>query len=468
MTVDADVIVIGSGAGGALTAAHLAEAGRRVIVLEEGPLVEQGDVAPFSLEQMSAQYRNSGMTVALGRPPIAYVEGRCVGGGTEVNSGLYHLAPEQVLDEWRRGWGLALDRDALSGHAEEIERELSISLRPGPTPPASEVLRRGAERLDWDVLEVPRWFRYDTDGAHKQSMTRTYLPRAKRAGARLLVGWRAERLLRRGRRVVGVVCRDASGRRELHAPAVFVCGGAIHTPALLQRSGLRRGVGSTLAVHPTVKAVAAFAEPLDAAGDVPVHQVKEFGPDLSFGGSASRSEQVALALSENWERDRSVAADWPRMAVYYATIRSVGRGSVLALPGVRDPLVSYRLRGRDIALLRSGLGRLVHLLLAAGAEAVHPSVAGAPVVRGAEDVPAALRAFKTATAALMTVHLCSSVPLGGEGRDTPVDAYGRVRGLEGAWVNDASLLPSAPGVNPQGTIMALAARNVARYLGERG
>lgn len=96
--IDAEVLVVGSGAGGATTAMVLAEGGRDVLVLEEGEWVDQGSVAPYSLDQMTQQYRNGGVTVALGRPAIAYTEGRCAGGGTEVNSGLYRRPPADVLD----------------------------------------------------------------------------------------------------------------------------------------------------------------------------------------------------------------------------------------------------------------------------------------------------------------------------------------------------------------------------------
>ena len=101
---DCEVLVIGSGAGGATTAALLAEAGIDVLVVEEGAWVEQGSVAPFSLEQMDRQYRSGGVTVALGRPSIAYTEGRCAGGGTEINSGLYRRPSEETLERWRSGW----------------------------------------------------------------------------------------------------------------------------------------------------------------------------------------------------------------------------------------------------------------------------------------------------------------------------------------------------------------------------
>ena len=114
-TYETEHLVVGSGAGGALTAAHLAEAGKQVLVVEEGDWVDPGDVRPFSLEQMERQYRGAGLPAALGRPPVAYAEACCVGGGTEVNSGLYHRPPAAMLAAWRRDYAVAeLDEDALA------------------------------------------------------------------------------------------------------------------------------------------------------------------------------------------------------------------------------------------------------------------------------------------------------------------------------------------------------------------
>lgn len=465
--LETDVLVIGSGAGGAMTAATLAEAGLSVIVAEEGDRVAQGEVSAFSLEQMERQYRNAGMTAALGHPPLAYAEGCCVGGGTEVNSGLFHTTPPNILDEWQRGWGIEeLDAAILEPHFRSIERTMSVSKLPWNPPRASSVLARGAAALDWSWQEVPRCYRYDlaTQIACKQSMTETYLPRAERAGARVLSRCRVLRLSRSPGTTTTAVCDFDGGRELIRARWTFVCGGAIGTAALLQRSGLRRGVGATLKAHPTVKVAAEFDGPLDAAADVPVHQVKEFGPDLSFGGSASRPGYIALALAENWSRDGPRAERWGSFAVYYAAIRSVGRGRVVTIPGIREPVVTYRLTNRDIALLRSGMCRLTHMLLAAGAVAVYPSVRSAPTVRSKEDLLGVASALDRGSTSPMTVHLFSTVPLGEDHTRCPVDSWGRVRSWAGLHVNDGSLLPSAPGVNPQGTIMALASRNCTRFL----
>jgi choline dehydrogenase-like flavoprotein len=464
-----DHLVIGSGAGGALTAARLAEAGRNVLVLEEGPWVDQDEVEQFSLDQMGLQYRDAGLTAALGRPPIAYVEGRCAGGGTEVNAGLYHRPPPAVLEGWARRLGISgLRPDELDSHSEEVERSLGVGPLPGPAPRASTVLADGAAALGWEAKEVPRWYRYDGD-ATRQSMTRTYLPRALRAGAEVSTETRVERLhLRRGR-VEGAITTSrarAGSSASISADHVWVCAGAIGTPSLLQRSGLRRGIGRNLKVHPTVRVAALFDESLDAAADIPMHQVREFAPDLSFGGSASRPGYVALALADDWDANSEVAREWERMAVYYAAIRSVGSGRVTAVPGLRDPLVTYRLTARDLALLRSGLARLALLLLAAGAHALYPTLRGGGRVTKGEEIPRLRAALKRGTASLSSVHLTSTVPIGGEHSGNPADSFGRLRGVKGVTVNDASLLPEAPGVNPQGTVMAIASRNVERHLAE--
>jgi choline dehydrogenase-like flavoprotein len=466
---DCQVLVIGSGAGGSTTAALLAEAGIDVLVVEEGAWVEQGSLVPFSLEQMDRQYRSGGVTVALGRPSIAYTEGCCAGGGTEINSGLYRRPSEETLERWRRLTSIAeLDSEAFYAACDEIEVALSVQTVPGAQIPASDLLRDGAEALGWRHDEIPRWMTYPPGGdaaqGRRQSMTRTFLPRAFAAGARMLTEHRVERLIHD---------RDRSFRAEATGPDdrpvtidfehVVVCAGAIQSPALLQRSGHRKLVGRRLAVHPTVKLAARFDHEVNVVDDVPVHQVKEFAPDLSFGGSASQPGLVALALSDHWASMRDAVSAWREIAVYYAAITSEGRGRVTALPGLRDPLVTYRLTARDRALLGNGLARLALVMLAAGAREVYPSFRGAPIVRSRADLAEATGRFAATAASVMTVHLCSTVPMGEDRDVAAADSFGRVHGADNVYVNDASLLPDAPGVNPQAAVMAIAARN-ARHL----
>ena len=160
---DCDVLIIGSGAGGATTAATLAEAGHDVLIVEEGSWVPQGSVTPFSLEQMNQQYRSGGVTVALGLPSIAYTEGRCAGGGTEVNSGLYRRPPGYTLDRWRADYGIVDfatdDLEAICDEVEDVTERPDRSRRTDPGQRHPESGRRGprlAARRDPPLDDLPR------------------------------------------------------------------------------------------------------------------------------------------------------------------------------------------------------------------------------------------------------------------------------------------------------------------------
>lgn len=468
-----DVAVIGSGPGGAITAALLAEAGRDVLLMEEGPFLPLESCPAFSRLEMEQKYRNGGLTVALGRAKIAYVEGCCVGGGSEINSGLYHRTPSEALAAWRRDFRVeaATERD-LEPHFAACERDLSVSLLPGPAPAASLKLHEGAQRLGWRSLEVPRWFRYEAGGGGppqgaRQTMSRTFLPRFLAAGGRLLPEARATRLRREGGGWEVEAEHRGRHRLAIQAQTVFVCGGAVQTPGLLRRSGLGHNVGRSLRLHPTAKVVARFAEEVNAADmGVPVHQVKEFAPRFSFGCSISSPPYLALGLLDHPAHAAAAREHWRHLASYYAMITGEGCGSVRPLPGCRDPLVRYALTRRDLHDLGEALRKLGEALFAAGAVALYPGFRGAPALARREDLAKLPATLPAGRASLMTIHLFSSCPMGEDRPRCATDSFGRLHGVDGVWVNDASLLCTAPGVNPQGTIMALARRNALAFLGK--
>ena len=471
---DVEIVVVGSGPGGAITACLLAEAGREVLLLEEGSYLGLDSCRPFSVEEMVQKYRNGGQTVAMGANKIAYVEGRCVGGGSEINSGLYHRTPPAILETWKKEFRVegATEKE-MRPYFEACEADVSVSPAPGELPPPSAKLRDGAARLGWKSLEVPRWYRYEpgaTDAAtgKRQSMTETFIPRFLRAGGRLLPRTRAETIARDGGKWTVRARHATDGPLSITAETVFLAGGAVQTPALLRRSGITENIGNSLRLHPTIKVVAKFPETINLpAMGVPSHQVKEFSPRFSFGCSISSPGYLALALLEHPSQALSVADTWPQMATYYAMITGEGRGSVRPLPAFRDPLVRYKMTANDMRDLGDGLRKLCEVLFAGGASSLYPGVSGGPALTAPGDLAKLPEMLPSGLASLMTIHLFSSCPMGEDRTKCATDSFGRVHGYRNLYVADASLLCTAPGVNPQGSVMAVARRNVVNFLRQK-
>jgi nucleoside-diphosphate-sugar epimerase/choline dehydrogenase-like flavoprotein len=445
-------------------------------LVEEGPNIDTATIDSNSTEAISRLYRAGGMTPILGDQSIAYVEGRCVGGSTEINSGFWHRLPPDCYHRWKTEALLeAFTPDMMERYFERVEADLHVSLLGScPEPKSSALFRQGIERLHWDYAEVPRCQKDPSASAFargaKQSMQRTYIPRALRAGARLIASCKVRRIIYEDGRAVGVHAALTEGGRTtlqtIKADTIFVCCGAVQTPALLRRSGIRKHIGNNLCIHPMIKAAALFEDDVDAQdAPLPIYQVKEFGPTIAIGGAVFTPGFLAMILSDNWEANRDGMQNWRRMALYYAGTRGTNRGSIRVLPGTDDGVViRYHLTGADQRNLSIGLARLGELLFAAGATAVYPSVRGLPVLRSVEQCRSLLKNYiPLSSMGLSTVHAFSSAPMGENPDFCATDSFGRVKGFSNLYINDASLIPDSPGVNPQATTMVIALRNIEHF-----
>ncbi|MDR2400916.1 MAG: GMC family oxidoreductase [Deferribacteraceae bacterium] len=465
-------IVVGSGPGGSLAACMLAEAGRDVMILEEGIYHSKDKIPPFSVDEMQYQYRNGGVTMAFGKPRVQYVEAITLGGGSEINSGLYHRLPEEVCERWKKDYRLAsLSYKDIIKFASQIEKDICVSKLPCPPPVASCLLAEGSEALGWKCLEVPRWHRYDVaqPSGERQTMTKTYLPRALKAGAKLASGVRVTKIKREKNFWVaeGVrICLEEGKPYNiaLRCRNLFLAAGAVQTPALLAQSGFKGKFGHALHMHPTIKVVALFPEEMNSIDmGVPVHQVKEF-EGISFGCSISNPHYLSVSMLNQPQGLDIVRNCWKQMAIYYAMITPEGRGRVRSLPHFSNPLVTCSLTRRDMILLSAALKNLSKLLFAAGATALYPTITGLNPFNKIDDLSSLPNALPPSKSSLMTIHLTSAMAMAGDSALGPVDEWGKLYAAEDIYISDAGILPTAPGVNPQGTLLALVRRNMEHFL----
>jgi choline dehydrogenase-like flavoprotein len=477
--LECDVLIIGSGAGGATLSDALTKAGRDVLMLEEGPDIPVSE-QPSVSEGIRRMWRYGGLTAALGAPPVSYAEGCCVGGGTEVNSAIMQRAPDALLTAWASRYRINdYGPEQLAPYYEEAETLINACATPPPHFAATTLLRNGAHALAWQVTDLKRaqkdgpgidLRRVDQIRGGKQTMRATALPAALARGMRLVPDCRVQRLAVRNALVTKVFAtarNSRGGGRHLtiYPQYVFVCAGAVHGPALLQRSSIRRQVGKTLRMHPTIKAHALFDSDVQAEqSPLPLCAITEFMPDQRLGGSMNFPGYLAMSLAEDWQRRKWLWQHRTRIGMYYAMTRGEACGSVVSMLGLKEPLVFYQVTPRDRENLRQGLLHLTEALFAAGARFVGPSIYGHAGWHSFDEARRSLSQVLAKEANLVSLHLMSSCPIGEDRTRCAVNSTGRLFGISNLYVADASQIPEAPGTNPQLTVMAQSLRTAAHFL----
>lgn len=486
--IDCDVVVVGSGAGGAVMAAELAEGGLDVVVLEEGRFYQTRDFTAEPARAIRRLYRDGGATMALGNPPVLYQEGRAVGGSTVINGGMSWRTPEKILHRWALEHGLEHIRARdMEPYFERVERRLHVSLQdPESIGRDNELLRAGAEAMDWKVIPNLRNqvhcpgsnnCAFGCPNGAKQSTLVSYLPRALSFGARVYSDVRAERVLLAGKRAVGVigrVMRDGGRpgpRVTVRARLVVSACGAIHTPALLHRSGVRaRRLGHNLSLHPNCKLIAIFDE--DVRGWQGVHQafqVREFQDEgFLFAAVNIPPSIIAMTTPHYGPALGELMRDYNRMVVAGLLVEDTSTGRVRVAPGGR-PVATYGLSDFDADKLKRGTALLCELLFAAGARRILLPFAGAGELSSPAHIARIFdRPIRKSSMEVLTVHMMGTAAMGGDRGRSVVDDYGRVHDAERLVVCDASLFPGPIGVNPMLTIQALATRSAAHILDNLG
>ena len=219
---------------------------------------------------------------------------------------------------------------------------------------------------------------------------------------------------------------------------------------------------STLACHPMLKVMAEFPEKVqhkEQEIQIGNTQVKEFDDKFTYGCAVSSQNFIAQASSLYPDIEKKIESSWDNMAIYYTQIHGDSKGQILTIPYSKDPIVRYNLTKEKKDLIRQGTLSLCHLLFKAGATAVYPLVHNAKPMTSIEEAKAMCEKIVDKNLILSTIHLFGSCPMAIESQKGVVDAYGSVFNQDNLHIHDGSILCAAPGVNPQGTIMALARRN---------
>jgi choline dehydrogenase-like flavoprotein len=496
-TLAADVCVIGSGAGGAVLAAALQQAGRSVLVLEMGGYRNESDFKQLELPGMFELYLGGGM-VSSEDGSIAVFAGSTLGGGTVVNYMNCLRTPDRIRREWAQHGISGIDEPSYDEHIDAVLERISATDEVTTQNRQHKKMIRALDELGMEhrpivrnvdpQCEDPRVCGYCMTGCQKgckQSTMKTFLQDASDAGARVVVGCHADRILVSDGRASGVeaTVTHADGSTthlEITAPTVVVACGAIESPALLLRSGIGGpAVGRHLRLHPAGIVTGIYDEPIEAwIGQIQSEVSDHFGECEGEHGFLIESVGALPAIHAAgipWRDGEQHKRDMARMFAHHAPFLSVardhGEGEVV-LDGHGRPVIRWSLDDeldrRLFIRANVELARLHHAAEAPEIRTLHATElswrrdSGEPF----EDFITSIEQadYGPADVTIFTAHQMGSCRMGSDPTDSVADGRGELHDCGGVWIGDASAFPTAPGVNPMVSIMALARRTAQQIL----
>jgi len=478
----ADVVIVGSGAGGAIAAYELASKGKKVVVLEAGPYVPSEKFSEMMAISMGTLYQDHGGQ-ANANGDITVLQGACVGGSTVVNAALCFRTPDYYLKLWGKEFGLTnLTSKILRPYFEKVERNLQI--RPNKrheTSVGAELINKGLKKLGLPPGVAKRNVKdcgltgFCFAGCvsdRKQSMLVTYLPWAVERGATIFADTRVVKVLTDNGKASGVLAEvvdPANGKKKadlrVDAPIVILAAGPVQTPVLLMKSGLGNSsgqVGKNFACHPTMSLTAEFDKAVDDFHGA-THSLYMDKYTLPEEGGYLLLNAVQDPVEASFQVEPGTGkAYMSYMSRYRNTIRLItlihdkNVGEVTWKDGVKQ--INYSVDDEDFKAMKQGLKTNARVLFAAGAKRVYIPTSQRLVIEDASQIDTVIDGLKNEPARYRytSFHPQGTCRMGADAKRTVVNPKGETHDVKNLYIADASLLPTSIGYNPSETVYALA------------
>lgn len=478
-----DYVIVGSGPGGAILAHSLGQSGAKVAVVEAGPALRPDQFHHDIGKTLASYFWDGGARTSRGNAVLPTLQARALGGGSVFNSAICMRPMPHLMEKWIEDYGLdEFSDNALDPHFDAVESFIGIK----PADQAvwgrrNHLFREACDALGWSWEPTMR-FEKDCIGSgecvtgcragKKQSMDKKGIAQFVEDGGTVYTCVQADELIMDGHRIRGILGstvdpntweRNHEVRIQARV-ATIVCAGAINTPLLLRRSGLRdKAIGSNLTFHPSCLVLGVFDEPVNPwdGATQGIHTAQHLDRGIKLEALWSTTSTFAMRLPKGPRQFKRYLEKFDHISVWDGWISGeASTGTVRALPGGM-PDIAYSIGTSDVRRLVEANALLCDMYAAVGAKEVVLGVHGLPTIMEPEEAARELRNgdYKASDMSTGSNHVMGTMPMGSRpDRGAATDSYGKVWGTESLYVCDTSLYPCSPGVNPQLTAMALAHR----------
>ncbi len=482
-TLSCDVVIIGSGAGGSVAAAQLAQAGQHVIVVEKGGYQAEKDFSTIETDALEHMYENAGVltTKDLG---IVVLAGSTLGGGTTINWQASFETPDNVLTEWETKFGLHGLADRMRAAFPAIKTRSSMGLQPTEHNAQNQLLAAGANAAGLSAAEIDRnakdcvqndcgWCAFGCIHGAKQGSLKTWLPDAVAAGAEIVVNCEIDRVLIEHNAAVGVTGTAGAHTVHIKAKRVIVAAGAIHTPAILLRSGLTNpNIGRHLRLHPVTGTRGLYSQKVESWRGPMMSYTCDDYVDQDGNGYGAKIETPPAhtgLIAGNWPwlsgyDHKQQMLKMAHFAAHVVLTRDYGGGRV-TLDKRNTPEMTYKLHPKDAQHMQTALLASLRIHKAAGALEVGSIHSGLPLFDLRNSSDAAFEAYLTQVQkagvkpnhiGLFSAHQMGTARMAHTPKLGAVNPEGETWDVKNLYVMDGALFPTASGVNPMLSIMAMA------------
>lgn len=468
--IDEENIIIGSGAGGSTIAFELLKKGKKSIILEEGPNINNLFNSNVGSNIVNL-YRNNGATPMIssnGGPLIGYGQGSCVGGSTYVNAGYFSSTPEWIFEKWTKDNKTILNFNEYQNLIKEIRNEIQIStetlnFKDGD----SKFLFKNSNNLNWKIKKCER-FSNGKQGDEKHNMNNTYHKNILKSGCKIIHGCRVDTITTKNGRAIGLTAMSNSKKKYyFRFKNLFVNCGPINTPYLLKKNNLIENNNNNFEFHINFKIIVKFKNEInfnnntkfDPNSPLSIFFMREFEKDGILLSSANSELPYILATSSHFNDQikKDIYLNFSKYCMYVYQIKSKSKGSIKNY--LNNPFVKYKFEDQDYEEIKKAIKRLSKFFLQSDVEFILYPIENSSPISTLTQSNLLIDSFNPKKLHLISVHGMSSLRSGTDNCET--DFFGKLKKFENIFINDASILPGNTGESPQATVMAY-----AKYVGK--